>query len=333
MQVEQGADDGGERSGGEPTASSGAGRARPLPHGLPAEQLDALPAAAGVYLFFGAPQAHGAAAEMPLYIGKSINIRARVLSHLRTPSEARMLAQLRRVDWIRTAGEVGALLLESQLIKARQPLFNQRLRRSRQLCAWQLGSADGVAGPQLRYSRDLEFATATDLFGLYGSATQAKAALLGLAQTHGLCLVALGLEPAGRWGCFARQLGRCAGACVGLEPASAHRQRVREALADHAVQRWPFEGAMGLVERDGAWTQTHVVQGWRHLATWDNAAPAGMTSAGITSAGITPAGITPGPGASHPAFDVDAYRILVKPLLSGQGDWQLLPRPWRPGPA
>ncbi len=40
-----------------------------------------------------------------------------------------MLRQSRRITWQRTAGELGALLLEARLIKEQQPLFNKRLRR------------------------------------------------------------------------------------------------------------------------------------------------------------------------------------------------------------
>lgn len=49
-----------------------------------------------------------------------------------------MLRQARRISWICTAGEMGALLLEARLIKEQQPLFNKRLRRNRQLCSLQL---------------------------------------------------------------------------------------------------------------------------------------------------------------------------------------------------
>lgn len=91
--------------------------------------LSALPTAPGVYLF------HSESDTMPLYIGKSVNIRSRVLAHLRTADEAAMLRQAKRISWICTAGEIGALLLEARLIKEQQPLFNKRLRRNRQLCA------------------------------------------------------------------------------------------------------------------------------------------------------------------------------------------------------
>lgn len=94
--------------------------------------LSELPTRPGVYLF------HGESDTMPLYIGKSVNIRSRVLSHLRTPDEAAMLRQSRRISWICTAGEIGALLLEARLIKEQQPLFNKRLRRNRQLCSLKL---------------------------------------------------------------------------------------------------------------------------------------------------------------------------------------------------
>ena len=60
------------------------------------EQLVGLPAAPGVYLFHG-----DASFSMPLYIGKSINIRSRVMAHLRTPAEAAMLRQSVRISFFR----------------------------------------------------------------------------------------------------------------------------------------------------------------------------------------------------------------------------------------
>ena len=45
--------------------------------------IDALPSKPGIYIFWDEN-------DKPLYIGKSVNIRSRVLSHLRTPEEARM---------------------------------------------------------------------------------------------------------------------------------------------------------------------------------------------------------------------------------------------------
>ena len=84
-------------------------------------------------------------------------------SHLRNPDEARLLRQTRRISFIRTAGEIGALLLEASMIKQQQPLINQKLRRSRQPCSFRLNQ--GL--PEVVYSKDLNFAMTQDLFGLY----------------------------------------------------------------------------------------------------------------------------------------------------------------------
>ena len=74
------------------------------------ECVSGLPHAPGVYIFHGD-------GSLPLYIGKSVDIRSRVLSHLRHPDETRMVSLTRRFEALETAGEIGALLLESRLIK------------------------------------------------------------------------------------------------------------------------------------------------------------------------------------------------------------------------
>jgi excinuclease Cho len=156
--------------------------------------LEALPKQPGVYLF------HGESDTLPLYIGKSVNIRSRVMSHFRTPDEAAMLRQSRRVTFIRTAGELGALLLEARLIKEQQPLFNKRLRRNRQLCSLQIINGK----PQVVYARDVDFAHTPNLYGLFASKRAAQQTLQTLADDLQLCYSLLGLEATTRGrACFA----------------------------------------------------------------------------------------------------------------------------------
>ncbi len=106
-----------------------------------------LPQSCGVYFFHGDNGAH------PLYIGKSVNIRRRVQSHLRNPREARLLAATRRITCIETVGEIGALLLESSLVKQQSPLYNKRLRKIRRLCALQVQDSQ----TRIVYSDALDF--------------------------------------------------------------------------------------------------------------------------------------------------------------------------------
>lgn len=249
-----------------------------------------LPAAPGVYVFQGDDPA------MPLYIGKSVNLRQRVLSHLRNPDEDRLLRQTRRISHICTAGDIGAQLLEAQMIKTLHPLLNQKLRRNKQLCAWQ---RQGVQ-LQLVYSKDIDFAQAPDLFGLFASRHAAIERLRQVADEQRLCYARLGLEklPAGR-GCFRAALRQCAGACRGDESPQAHDDRLLEALQQLRVVCWPYPGAVGLIERWGDFSQVHVVNNWCYL---------GSVATPQEAAGLT---------RQAAGFDADGYQILVRPLMQG----------------
>lgn len=263
------------------------------------EQAAAAPAAPGVYTFHGQP------GDLPLYIGKSVNLRARLLSHLRNPDEDRMLRQATAISFERTAGEIGALLLEASLIKQQQPLYNQKLRRNKQLCALRL-DADGR--PEVAYSKDVDFATTPELYGLYASRHAALEGLRALADAHRLCYAVLGLEkPAGGRGCFRSMLRQCAGACCGRESLAEHGERLLAALDGLRIACWPHPGAVGLVERWPADTgesmlQIHVVRNWHYLGSASSAEQARQL--GRTATG----------------FDADGYKILCRPLLTGQAE-------------
>ncbi len=263
--------------------------AKPL-HPIDPQSLAALPRTPGVYIFRGE-------GTLPIYIGKSVDIRSRVLAHLRAEDEAHMMAQSRRVDFIETAGEIGALLLEAQLIKRLNPLFNVRLRRLRQLCSIRLAdTAQGIT-PEVVSGKAVVVEQAQDLYGLFGSAHAAQNKLRELADPHRLCLGLLGLEKIGQRGCFGLQVKTCLGACVGQEDRRAHDQRLLAALMDLKVQAWPFSGAVDLVEQREDWVQRHRIDNWRHVGSWCSRT---------------------GPGASgQNEFDLDTYKILVKPILLG----------------
>ena len=95
-----------------------------LPPNVEREAIDAVPEAPGVYLFYGE-------GERPLYVGMSNNMRARVLDHF--AGATRLAREVRRIDWQRTTGELGARLREAELVKALAPLFNRRRRRTDEL--------------------------------------------------------------------------------------------------------------------------------------------------------------------------------------------------------
>lgn len=87
-----------------------------------------LPQSPGVYIFEDD-------AGLPLYVGKSVNIRARVRSHFTNATnvakELKMSLQSHNVRYITTETEIEALLLESAKVKEPQPVFNRLLRRKK----------------------------------------------------------------------------------------------------------------------------------------------------------------------------------------------------------
>jgi excinuclease Cho len=251
-------------------------------------ELDALPHAPGVYLF------HDDAHDLPLYIGKSVDLRARVQCHLRNSREARLLRQARRITHLRTAGDMGAQLLEARLIKQLQPLHNQRLRRTRRLCSVQLrGDIPVIVETHRRVPPG-------PLYGVYGSRHAALDALRVLADEHGLCYRLLGLEStlAGR-PCFRAQLGRCRGACCGSESLAEHTMRLRDALARRHCVTWPYPGAVALREVGPDMTQLHVVDNWHCLGSVRTLRQARALVAPVAG------------------FDRDGYRILSRFLHAG----------------
>jgi DNA polymerase III subunit epsilon len=259
-----------------------------------------IPEAPGVYTFYGE-------GPLPLYIGKSVKMRSRVMSHFqaatRQAREMRMAQEVRRVEWQATAGEIGALLLEARRVKDEQPVYNRQLRRESSLCAWKLAEQP-QARPLLTLVRaqDLQPREFGRLFGVYRSKNQAHSALRELADTHGLCLQALGLE-SGKGRCFGHQIGHCKGVCCGQEKPELHYLRLQLALGQHKLQVWPFEGPVGLREHEASSGRSdlHLFDQWCHLATVQNDEE--LAEALSTRRAL--------------AFDLDTYRLALKHLLPG----------------
>lgn len=263
-----------------------------LEHKIDPENLAALPRTFGVYIFKGE-------GTLPLYIGKSVDIRSRVMSHLRTPDEAIMIAQTRRIDFIETAGEIGALLLESRMIKEQNPLFNQRLRRVRTLCSIRLSQTERGVVPEIVDSKSVNLGSTPELYGLFSSSHAANAKLKELAQQHMLCLSVLGLEKTSKRGCFGLQIKTCLGACVGKEDRQAHDERLFTALIDSQVEVWPFAGSVDLIEESDGWVQRHRVKNWCYLGTQCSKAERKSQLSEL----------------KQHDFDLDSYKILVKPIM------------------
>jgi DNA polymerase-3 subunit epsilon len=270
-----------------------------LPAHLPPELADELPEAPGAYRFFGDDDAL-------LYIGKSNSLRGRILAQLadaRAGSrEQQMAAQVKRVDWRQTAGELGAMLLESDWIRTQRPLHNRRPKTHAD--AVTLRPAAGSSG-RVRLQRidTLEAEDIAQSFGVFHSEKDARKALTDIARAQQLCLKVLGLEES-TGSCFALQVGKCRGACTGGEPLILHNMRVQLALSALKIKSWPFPGRIALRERavggfasDGTrGGELHVLDHWMYLGS----ARSEEDLAALSTRH------------AYAAFDVDVYKILLR---------------------
>lgn len=263
--------------------------------------IEALPEGCGVYLLRGAD-------DRPLYVGRSLNLRSRVLAHLHNHDEAYLIGQTRRIEHRRTAGELGAALLEQSLLRDLQPSHNKKPRSRRGLFTLRL---DMDGRPQVAQVSESELGRAENLFGIFASERAACDALHKLVERHALCSIATGLEQAGSLGaaCFARQIRRCRGACTGEESSERHQQRLMQALEGLRIQPWPYAGAMGIVEKGDGWQQVHVIDHWRYLGSLDR----------------NHRQLRARPAASLKGFDLDSYKLVIQPYLLGQLELRALP--------
>ncbi len=272
-----------------------------LPRNIDQNLVNEIPETSGVYLFYGD-------SELPLYIGKSVKLRDRIMSHFSgdhaSSKEMRISQEIKHIEWIETPGELGALLLESKLVKEMQPIYNRQLRRQRQLFSWQI-SDNPAHFPQIKLinASEIHPTMLSNLYGTYRSKRQALEALKNIVDTHNLCKKALGLE-SGKGRCFASQLKKCKGVCEGNESTTHHHLRLLQALSAHKLKAWPYDGKLGVKEvcLSSGKTAIHIIDQWCHITTVDNESDYQDALS----------------GQSIFAFDYDTYKLLLKALNSNK---------------
>ena len=262
-----------------------------LPPQLPPDSLEHIPETPGVYRFYGEN-------PLPIYIGKSINLRERVAAHFtgdwRSETDLRLSQEIRRIEFEETAGELGALLREAVLVKTQFPAHNRALRRKSEAGVLEVGD-DGVA--RFVPAEGIEPSDLPGRYGPFASKRGARELLRDLAAAHSLCWGRLRLERRSGGPCFQRQIRRCAGACVGAEPAAAHDARLIAALAPHAIPAWPVPGLAVVREAsaDSGRVDAHVLRDWCWIGTARNDGELGS--------------LLEAP--PRPSFDVDLARLLI----------------------
>lgn len=270
---------------------------------LSKEAVAALPNSPGVYLFYGSLN------EL-LYVGKSKTIRTRVRSHFSSPDERWLCRKVTRVEVRETAGELGALLLESQLIKELRPMFNVASRaRRRIIIARPATNAQGYTVVNLDAVDFLDVKKAEPILGVFKHKTQAKEYLDLIAKAYRLCPKLLRLEVA-RGYCFSYHLGQCDGACMGEEDPAAYNARVEEAFDARRIKAWPYEAGVVVEEcsKDRSQREFFLIDNWCLVTSFKSVGDGFEKSAHV----------------QH-RFDYDSYKILFGYMMDPENHESIRP--------
>lgn len=234
--------------------------------------LPRLPHAPGVYRMIGADGA-------VLYVGKAASLRKRVQAYTKPFDQpqriARMIAHTVSMEFVQTASEVEALLLEANLIKRLKPRYNILLRDDKSF-PHILITADHEA-PQLVKHRGAK-SRKGDYFGPFASAGAVNRTLNTLQRAFLLRSCSDSVYSGRTRPCLLYQIKRCSAPCVGKVTPEEYQRLVAEARdfmrgrgrdvrnslsveMEAAAAALDFEKAAGLRDRIRALAHVQLQQG------------------------------------------------------------------------
>lgn len=163
------------------------------------ENLNQVPATTGVYLFFDKNEA--------VYIGKSVNLKARLSSHWENAridsKEAGIINSSSHISYVITDSELKALLLEAQLIQTYKPKYNVRWRDDKSNLYVKITKGDIY--PKIFIIRKESHNKTSLYFGPFPSVHAVEELLRRIRKVVPFCMQ----KKIGRRPCFYSKIGQC----------------------------------------------------------------------------------------------------------------------------
>jgi excinuclease ABC subunit C len=190
------------------------------------EKLERLPDRPGVYLYKDAK-------GQVVYVGKAASVRARVRSYFQS-SRARdaktdaLVDHIADVDYIVTANELEALILESNLVKRHRPRYNIILRDDKHYPFLKLTTNEEF--PRLLVARRVQKDGAT-YYGPFYPATALRETLRLVRALFPLRTCSIKIDGAAERPCLQYYIHRCNAPCTGSETREGYERTVRDVEA------------------------------------------------------------------------------------------------------
>lgn len=219
-------------------APNGSSKSRPakdpyagLPAHLDRKNLNALPSEPGVFFF------HDVAGN-PLFADQTSNIRKAVMKKLKGMEQVAPpenggpsgppeigLNQVCEITWELTGSELLAMLRYNDALKRQSITLTRSLRKPK----YRVGVFPYHDQRDFLRLHIVKLKAGNDVLAEFPTEDDARAALTGRMRKYELCATLLGLESGGG-ACSRQAKGDCRGACIGLESAEEHNQRLETAL-------------------------------------------------------------------------------------------------------
>ena len=197
-----------------------------LPATISLDFIHSLPEAPGVYYF------HDADGKV-IYVGKSIHIKKRVIQHFTEISNksGKLQQRVHDITFTLTGSELIASLHENAEIKKLQPEINRAQRRkSFPFAIYYYFDEGGYLTMKVRKKNKIESQGTAAILHELPDHKSAASYLRGLTDKFELCMKKTDIDT-GPGACFYHQVGKCKGACLGLEDPDEYNLRVRMAVA------------------------------------------------------------------------------------------------------
>lgn len=188
------------------------------------EKTKQLPSSPGVYLMKDS-------LNTIIYVGKSKNLKSRVQTYFQnsrnhTAKVEKMVKSIRNFDYIVTDTEFEALLLECQLIKLQQPIFNRMMKNPQAYCYIAIQMNKDF--PQIKIV-STTLAENHLYFGPYTSRNMIEKAIQGLKEFFKIdCSSPANSQKS----CLNYSLGLCMGTCLGGDDVKKNYTRIINRIVD-----------------------------------------------------------------------------------------------------
>jgi len=187
------------------------------------ERLNSLPTKPGVYLMKDA-------AGQVIYVGKAVNLRNRVRSYFhayngQTPKIRRLVDHIADFDFIVTASELEALILECNLIKKYRPRYNVRLKDDKRYPYIKISLQEPF--PRIYTVRHMQDDGAR-YFGPYTSAKAVQQTMELLRKLFPYLTCKREITGKDQRACLYYHIGRCAGPCIGAISREDYRALIEQ---------------------------------------------------------------------------------------------------------